>query len=77
MVCGLPNFTTLDELCEDCIVGMHHRDPIPRKSSWRAGQILGLIHADICGPITLMSNSNKMYFCVSLITTVENHGCIF
>ncbi|KAH7571409.1 hypothetical protein JRO89_XS04G0045500 [Xanthoceras sorbifolium] len=39
MVRGLPNFTTLDELCEDCIVGKHHRDPIPRKSYWRAGEI--------------------------------------
>lgn len=62
MVRGLLEFTTTDELCEDCIVGKHHRDPIPRKSSWRAGQILGLIHADICGPITPMSNSNKRYF---------------
>ncbi|CAI9787682.1 unnamed protein product [Fraxinus pennsylvanica] len=61
MVRGLPNFTVSDELCEDCIVGKHHRDPIPKKSSWRVGQILGLIHADICGPITPMSNSNKRY----------------
>lgn len=61
MVRGLPKFTASDELCTDCIVGKHHRDPIPRKSSWRAGQILDLIHADICGPITPMSNSNKRY----------------
>ena len=61
MVRGLPKFTVSDELCTNCIVGKHHRDPIPRKSSWRASQILDLIHADICGPITPMSNSNKRY----------------
>ena len=61
MVCGLPKFTSSDKLCTDCIVGKHHRDPIPRKSSWRASQILDLIHVDICGPITPMSNSNKRY----------------
>ena len=61
MVCGLPKFTSSDKLCTDCIVGKHHRDPIPRKISWRASQILDLIHVDICGPITPMSNSNKRY----------------
>jgi transposase InsO family protein len=42
-------------------MGKHHRDSIPRKSSWRASQVLGLIHADICGPITPMSCGNKKY----------------
>lgn len=61
MVCGLQKFTISNDLCTDCIVGKHHHDPIPRKSSWRASQILELIHADICGPINFMSNSNKRY----------------
>ena len=39
MVCDLPKFTSSDKLCTDCIVGKHHRDPIPRKSSWRASKI--------------------------------------
>ena len=34
---------------------------MPRKSQWRASQRLQLIHADICGPITPISNSNKRY----------------
>jgi hypothetical protein len=59
MVCSLPTFTVLEVLCTNCIVGKHHYDPIPRKSSWRASQVLGLIHAGICGPITPMSYGNK------------------
>ena len=30
-------------------------------STWRASQILQLVHADICGPITPISNSKKRY----------------
>jgi hypothetical protein len=61
MVRGLPTFTVSDELCTDCIMGKHHRNAIPKKSSWRASQILGLIHVDICGSITPMSCGNKKY----------------
>lgn len=64
MVCGLPEFTASDELCPNCIIGKHHRDLIPKKNSWRANKILGLIHADICRPITPMSNSKKKVLCV-------------
>ncbi|XP_039038601.1 uncharacterized protein LOC120176198 [Hibiscus syriacus] len=39
------------------ICKMYHPDK--EKSSWRASQKLQLIHADICGPITPMSNSIK------------------
>jgi transposase InsO family protein len=30
-------------------------------STWRASQILQLVHADICGPITPISKSKKRY----------------
>lgn len=32
MVRGLPKLTTTTKLCTDCLIGKHHRDPIPRKS---------------------------------------------
>lgn len=40
--------------------GKQQRDP--KQSQWRAKEKLALIHADICGPITPSSNSNKRYF---------------
>lgn len=44
-----------------CLKGKQHRDPIPKRSTWRASQRLELIHAYICGPITPISNSHKRY----------------
>ncbi|CAL2259306.1 unnamed protein product [Prunus armeniaca] len=61
MVRGLPQLFASSVTCTDCINGKQHRDPIPKKSTWRATQKLELIHADICGPITPTSNSNKRY----------------
>ena len=44
-----------------CLVGKQQRFSFPRKSTWRASQILQLVHADICGPIKPISNSKKRY----------------
>ena len=61
MVRGLPQFPASNVICTDCINGKQHRDPISKRSTWRASQKLELIHADICGPITPTSNSGKRY----------------
>jgi len=61
MVEGLPLLKPPSKLCKDCLVGKQHRDSFPMKSSWRASQILQLVHADICGPIKLTSNNKKRY----------------
>lgn len=61
MVHGLPQLSASTVVCTDCMIGKQHRDPIPKKSTWRATQRLQLIHADICGPITPTSNSKKRY----------------
>jgi transposase InsO family protein len=61
MVKGLPQFQTSPTVCKDCLVGKQKRDSIPKRSTWRASHILQLVHADICGPITPTSNSNKRY----------------
>ena len=61
MVNGLPQFEASKTVCIDCMVGTQHRNPIPKKSTWRASSKLQLIHADICGPIKLISNSKKRY----------------
>ncbi|KAM1556843.1 hypothetical protein PS2_040150 [Malus domestica] len=68
MVEGMPQFTASQRVCEDCLVGRQHRDPFPRESTWRASEVLQLVHADICGPINPMSNSKKRY----LITFIDD-----
>jgi hypothetical protein len=61
MVKGLPTFQAHTRVCEECLVGKQQRDPFPKKSTWRASQILQLVHANICGPINPISNSKKRY----------------
>jgi len=43
----LPLLKSLSKLCKGCLVGKQHRDSFPTRSSWRASQILQLVHADI------------------------------
>ena len=57
----MAQFSTSSVTCTDCINGKQHHDPIPNKSTWRSTQKLELIHADICGLITPISNINKRY----------------
>ncbi|CAL8156633.1 unnamed protein product [Prunus armeniaca] len=59
LVKGLPKLKAVKRVCTICNIGKQHREAIPKKSQWRASQKLQLIHADICGPITPSSNSNK------------------
>jgi len=61
MVIGLPQMKLPQTVCTTCLVGKQHRDFIPKQSSWRASAKLQLIHADVCGPISLASHSNKRY----------------
>lgn len=70
MVKGLPKFHTHTKFCEECLVGKQQRDPFPKKSTWRASQILQLVHADICGPINPISNSKKRY----LISFIDDYS---
>ena len=62
MVQGLSVLKAPSKVCKGCLIGKQQRDTFPKESTWRASQILQLIHADICGPITPISNSNKRYF---------------
>ena len=61
MVIGLPFLKTPKDICTTCLIGKQHRDVIPKQSSWRAAMKLQLIHADVCGPISPASHSNKRY----------------
>ena len=68
MVNGLPQLKSPSRLCKACLVGKQQRFSFPRKSTWRASQILQLLHADICGPIKPISNGKKRY----LITFIDD-----
>nr|KYP75006.1 Retrovirus-related Pol polyprotein from transposon TNT 1-94 [Cajanus cajan] len=62
MVFGLPKMEFEKKFCEECVIGKHARTSFPRSSEYRAKEQLGLIHTDLCGPITPESFSGKKYF---------------
>jgi len=68
MVHGLPQLKCSSLLCEDCVLGKQHRNSFPRENMWRASQPLQLLHANICGPISLISNSHQWY----LLTFIDD-----
>ncbi|XP_073291061.1 uncharacterized protein [Primulina huaijiensis] len=74
MVRGLPQLKAPSKICTDCMVGKQHRDAIPKRSSWRASQRLQLVHADICGPIKHVSNSEKR---ITKILLKKRHELLF
>ena len=50
------------KLCRDCVAWKHHRTPFPMAFSYRASEPLGLVHADICGPISSPTLEGSRYF---------------
>ncbi|CAJ2654967.1 unnamed protein product [Trifolium pratense] len=62
MVKDLSMLKDTEELCPDCVVSKHHRNSIPKTTSWRASNKLELTHSDICGPINPSSNGGCRYF---------------
>ena len=62
MVKGLPQIEAPSYVCEECVIAKQHRKSFPKESTWRANQVLQLVHSDICGAMNPTSNSNKRYF---------------
>lgn len=61
MVTGLPKIAVPSKICEECVVSKQQRSKFPKGKSWRAKDVLELIHSDICGPINPTSNGGKRY----------------
>ena len=71
MVHGLPQLKKSTLFSEDCMMSKQHRSPFPQKRTWRSSQILQLVHADIFGPRSPISNNNKRY----LLTFIDDFSC--
>jgi len=62
MVHGLPSMEFKSKLCEEYILDKQSRTSFSKNSKYQAKEQLGLIHTDVCGPITPESFSGKRYF---------------
>lgn len=52
MVRGLPLIERVGELCDSCLTGKQRHAPFPKTASYRARDLLELVHGDLCKPIT-------------------------
>lgn len=61
MVIWLQKITAID-FCEGCVLGKHSRNSFPSGNSWRAYDVLDLVHADLCGLMKTESLGGSKYF---------------
>jgi transposase InsO family protein len=62
MMRHLPRLKENNEACEGCLLGKQHRLTFPTGETWRAKELLELIHTDVCGPMRTPSLHNNRYF---------------
>lgn len=62
MADGIPDFVQPKEICSGCLLSKQARKPFPAQSTFVAKKILGLVHADLCGPISPPTPSGNRYF---------------
>lgn len=61
LVVGIPKIVIEKETCSACLHGKQARHAFPQATTYRAEQVLGLIHGDLCGPISPITPSKKRY----------------
>ena len=64
MVRGLPEINEEKKLCESCLVGKQTRNSFPSATPHRSSQVLELLHADLCGPISPSTLAQNRYIFV-------------
>ena len=61
---GVLTLSSSDTICEACQQGKQHRDSFPHEADFRAKEVLGLVHIDVCGPITPNSLGSKFFMLI-------------
>jgi hypothetical protein len=54
---GMPQIDHIEHVCDGCLVGKQHRASFQVLSSFRATGPLELLHGDLCGPISPVTNA--------------------
>jgi hypothetical protein len=62
MVTGLPVIQVDHEgICKGCAKGKSVKSPFPSNES-KAKGVLGIIHSDVCGPMSTSSSNGYVYY---------------
>lgn len=66
MVDRVPALNNIKLECDGCALGKMHRDEFPLHVNRKEGDILELVHTDICGPMQTRSSGGTYYFLLSI-----------
>lgn len=64
LVLGVPIINVEKEVCGSCLLGNQVRHSFPKATTYRASEILELLHGDLCEPITARKPAGYRYFVV-------------
>ena len=57
----MPQIVAPNTTYETCVKGKQHWTPFPKIGKWRETEKLGVVHADLFGPISPASSGQKKY----------------
>jgi hypothetical protein len=63
-VIGLPTISSKIEVCEHCLTGRQHRQPLPKQSLSRASKPGKKLHSDLMGPLLVPTLAGSRYVLV-------------
>ena len=69
-VIGIPNLKRDTEACVSCLNGKQTRKAFPPATQYRATELLELVHADLCGPITPTTPAQNRY----IFVLIDDHS---
>lgn len=61
LVSGIPQMAIGKETCVSCLLGKQTRTSFPQSTTFRAEELLELVHGDLCGPISPSTPGDKRY----------------
>ena len=68
------NFESI-EICKSCLLGKMTKDPFTGHNE-RATDLLGLIHTDVCGPLSIAARGGYQYF-ITFTDDFSRYGYVF
>lgn len=62
MVRGMPEINHAGELCDSYLASKKRRRSFPKIATYRAKDVLDLVHGDMCGPIMPATHGGRLFF---------------
>ena len=61
--------------CESCLLGKMTKSPFTGKGEW-ASELLGLVHSDVCGPMSSSARGGFFYF-ITFTDDLSRYGYVY